>query len=54
VKNGQTKYLEAKYLSGTYKNGNECPTFCVEKWADNPRTKRPGWYRTAEHCKEII
>jgi hypothetical protein len=52
VQNGQTKYLEAKYLSGTYENGNECPTFCVEKWADNPRTKRPGWYRTAEHCKD--
>lgn len=52
-KDGRTKYLEVKSIAGIdASNGNICSTFCVESWADDNKTKRPGWYRTAQHCED--
>lgn len=45
-------FLEVKSIAGVDTHGNIRDTFCVESWADDNKTKRPGWYRTAQHCED--
>jgi len=60
VQNNRTKYLEVKSIAGIteakLKDGTiektVWTTFCIEPWADDNKTKRPGWYRTAQYCED--
>lgn len=48
--NNKSYFLESKRLSGIYFR-KKINTACVEGWADADKTKRPGWFRTAEASK---